>query len=1446
MLDGVTITGGRANGASPHNNGGGMLNNTGNPTLNRCTFSLNSAVNAGGGMHNYASSPTVTNCAFNGNTCDHVGGGMNNGAGSTSTLVNCTFAGNAAVDNGGAMHNWESSPTLVNCSLAGNSAQDEGGGIYNHDNNPTLTNCIVWGNTAWTGGQIRNDAASASVTYSCVQDGWPGEGNIDGDPQFVGSPNPGPDGQRGTLDDDYGDLRLVCGSPCLDAGTNTTDPPLPATDADGNPRVVNGIVDMGAYEGVVGNAFVTTPTSVVVPEGESAQFTVALACDPNGPVDVDVSFASGDSDISVATPMPLAFDSSNYWIPQSVTLTAAEDSDQLEGTTIIAVTAPGIPPAQVGAREDENDVPSLLYVDASATGAADGTSWANAYPELFDALAFAATFSGVDEIRVADGIYAPDPTGLDDPREATFQLLDGLMIAGGYAGFGAPDPDARDVTVYDTVLSGDIDGADNCYHVVTGSGTDATAGLDGVTITGGYANGPNPHNCGGGMFNEGGNPTLTQCTFSENVAYGVDYDEHDEQWDWGRGGGIYNEGGSPALTDCTFTGNSAEGVRYYEGYYTQDYGTGGAINNTGGTPTLTNCTFTANLSHCIAGGMYNGNGGNSTLTNCAFRGNWARGSGGGMLNTLSSPSLVNCTFTANHAGGDGGGIDNWNNSSPVLINCTLTGNHAADDGGGIYNEWNSCPTLTNCIVWGNTSTSNQIDGTATATYSCIEGGWPGEGNIDADPRFARVPDAGLDGVWGLGYDDYGDLRLACGSPCLDAGTNITAPPLPPTDADGNPRILNGVVDMGAYEGVGSNAFVITPQSLVVPEGGSAEFTVALACDPGGPVSVDVSFASGDSDISVATAMPLSFDSSNYWIGQTVTLTAAEDTDQLEGSAVIDVTAAGTRSDEVEAHEVENDVPPVLYVDASATGADDGTSWTDAYPGLQKALTVASGSPGAVVEVHLAAGTYMPNASGLSDPRNATFRILNGLAICGGYAGFGAPDPDARDITAYETILSGDLDGNDDPNDFPGPANDFAAGPSYADNCYHVVTGNGTDATAVLDGVTITAGTADNSGPSGSESGGGMCSSNGHATLSNCTFARNFAYDGGGLHNYNSNPMLTSCTFTANSSRRSGAGVFIGNSARYNGGGIYNYIGACRPTLTNCTFSANSGGLGGAMYNYYENDQPEMTNCIAWANSGAQVYNADGAVTTVTYTCIQGGRVGEGNINADPMFVRPPDPGPDGEWGTGDDDYGDLHLTPGSPCVDAGDPNGDYTGQTDMDGEPRVMNGRVDMGADECSGVAWLVASDPPDGGTLAKTQANVIRLTFSWAIALPAGPALQIEPIGGGADVGDQFDYSLETTAVVDDSLKSVEVGSVLANLTWYHVTPAAGFDVEPFTLDLCVLVGDANGSGRITTADYAEIKAHMGEYTDARYDLNGSGRVTTADYSVVKAHMAERVPTKP
>ncbi len=255
------------------------------------------------------------------------------------------------------------------------------------------------------------------------------------------------------------------------------------------------------------------------------------------------------------------------------------------------------------------------------------------------------------------------------------------------------------------------------------------------------------------------------------------------------GGGMLNTGSSsPTVTNCTFSGNTAEIA-------------GGMGNDTNSNPTVTNCTFIGNSVTDTGGGMASRNN-NPVVTNCTFSGNFADNSGGGMDYENSSPTITNCTFSGNSTNGSGGGTALYDNSTPTITNCTFNGN-SAFTGGGIWTSdafgGHSETTVVNTITWGNNPDQivDEAGATTTVNYSDVQDGWPGTGNIDADPLF--VDPAG------------GDLHLLPGSPCIDAGNNWAIAGRADTDLDGNPRFaadendfdpgcgIPVVVDMGAYE-----------------------------------------------------------------------------------------------------------------------------------------------------------------------------------------------------------------------------------------------------------------------------------------------------------------------------------------------------------------------------------------------------------------------------------------------------------------------------------------------------------------------------------------------------------------------------------------------------------------------------------------------------------------------
>jgi parallel beta-helix repeat protein len=270
VLDGFTIT----NGYVDTTSGGGIHCSHSSPTIRNCIIRGNVAplkrfpwwglpgsdviviiYNTGGGISCYKSSPTITNCYIVGNRVEGSGGGIFL-SDSNPIIGNCIIAGNIALrknfGHGGGIHSNRSSPTITNCTVIENVAEELGGGLYCLlTGSPTITNSIFWSNSPNEIYVSTTAPSTLVVAYSNVQDGWSGEGNIDIDPCFADLGCWDPNGTAEDANDDFwveGDYHLLRDSYCIDSGDPNYVAEPNETDLDDRPRVINGRIDMGAYE----------------------------------------------------------------------------------------------------------------------------------------------------------------------------------------------------------------------------------------------------------------------------------------------------------------------------------------------------------------------------------------------------------------------------------------------------------------------------------------------------------------------------------------------------------------------------------------------------------------------------------------------------------------------------------------------------------------------------------------------------------------------------------------------------------------------------------------------------------------------------------------------------------------------------------------------------------------------------------------------------------------------------------------------------------------------------------------------------------------------------------------------------------------------------------------------------------------------------------------------
>ncbi|MBD2704649.1 hypothetical protein IC229_28690 [Spirosoma sp. BT702] len=687
--------------------------------------------------------------------------------------------------------------------------------------------------------------------------------------------------------------------------------------------------------------------------------------------------------------------------------------------------------------------------------------------------------------------------------------------------------------------------------------------------------------------------------------------------------------------------------------------------------------------------------------------------GGGVLNngqgSVCSPLIRYCTFVANQAG-YGGAICNYGNggsSSPVLTNCVFQSNTAIN-GGAMVNDGNdgsSSPLLTNC------------------TFQANRAVYQGEGL----PAITR------------GGGMFNDGRSGSSSPVL---TNCSF--------QGNSASQGGVMyNLGSS---GSSSPVLT-NCVLWNNGGNSTFgnsTATVTISYSLFEASVIGYVSGGGNLTTNTN-PFASTTSTQLAPTSPAINAGDPATTPTTGAPANVgnfdlggnsRFVGGRID-IGAYEVCTSATR-LYVRASATGANTGLSWTDAFTNLQSALNYYCS--GSLREIWVAAGTYKPTST---TDRTISFAMRSEVAIYGGFVGSETnynQRPAINAITPSSTTLSGDI----------------GAVGNTTDNSYHVISNPpGLTTSAILDGFVITAGNAnDGNVPNNYGYGGGMlnygrgsgqvCS----PRIRQCVFVANQASFGGAISNDgsvsgSSSPLLSNC-------------VFLSNTATYGGGVMYNlgstvggntpWLNTCAfqdnmanygaamvndgqggsssPQLSNCSFQGNRATNGGAIYNLGSpsgSSSAVLTNCVLWNNGGVKTFfNDSNASVSASYslfdTSVTGYTSGPGSLTTTTSpFASPTS----------------TQLAPTSPAINTGDPNSAaLLGATDLGGNPRFAQGRIDMGAFEwattCQGLVTSIKAGNWNDQTVwacnvVPVSTDIVQLNH--VVTLPASYTAQIKTL---------------------------------------------------------------------------------------------------------------------
>ena len=726
--------------------GGAIRCRLASPTIRNCIIKNNED----GGINIYSGSPLIENCVITENRTSYYGGGIYMYGGSEPTISACRITRNLAMGPGAGggtgggggiyCHSSYDRANIVNSLISENIARSSGGGI--RGGAYRAINCTFSGNIAMGG------AGGAIYHYSS-------------DGSF-----PKPNLVNCILWDNYPN-QIISGSPAYS-----------------NP-IVNHSAIQGGYPG---DGNITQNPLFIDPDGGNFQLQSGSPC-----IDTGTPDGAPDSDLE-ASPRPMiygfdmgAFESSTHDPLQPVvgSFTADVRSGDVPLTVYFSCAATDTDGAIVSYAMDYGDggeIESNTSGNFSHVYDSAGQSFAQCTAMDNDGK---TVQSKSIAIRHQGTIHVPaDYTTIQAAVDAALEGDRVLVADGTFTGemnknilywgkaITVQSANGPESTIIDCQHEG------RGFSFVNYEDTDAVA--SGFSIINGRVD-----SGGGGIMVAGSSPTIDNCIIQGNSSTGTST---------GGGGICCIDYASPIIVNSTISGNTSG--RWGGGLYLHTYAY----------PVIINSKITENTAEWGGGGVYNYWYSFASIRNSEIRGNVVvQGSGGGIRSAVSYLIVHNSIIAGNRATYRGGGIHVETNqfsgidaegNNAVISGCTISDNTAIEGGGIFYHLFTPAPT-TNSIIWNNVPDEIDYDIPTprsgmlapSVNFCSVKGGFPGNGNIDAEPLFFNAP--------------MGDYHLRADSPCIDGGTSDLHPVIaalgPIVDIDEEPRPVGIRYDMGADE-----------------------------------------------------------------------------------------------------------------------------------------------------------------------------------------------------------------------------------------------------------------------------------------------------------------------------------------------------------------------------------------------------------------------------------------------------------------------------------------------------------------------------------------------------------------------------------------------------------------------------------------------------------------------